>query len=160
MTVKHKHCIRQALGIAVLSLAASLGPSSIHAQEAPKWAQEQLEKWYAAFNAGDASALMKLYAVDAVLFLPDQTLRGRAAIEAFQKENFQKTRYACTWVIDGVQALGKQAVVWGHDACTETPKAGGAPRTVKNRWLTVLEQQKDGSWIIVRDSGEEIKEVN
>lgn len=143
--------------VGVLAAVLSTAPSSLRAQGVPTWAQEVNETWYAAFHAGDAAALMRLYASDAVLLLPDQTLRGRAAIEAYQSGNFQKTRYSCKWGIDGVQAAGRHAAVLGHDACVESPKAGGAGRTVKNRWLTVFERQTDGSWLIVRDSPEEVK---
>jgi uncharacterized protein (TIGR02246 family) len=140
-----------------LAAGLAVAPVSLTAQATPTWAQEVNEKWYAAFQAGDAPTLMKLYASDAMLLLPDQTLRGRAAIEAYQSANFQKTRYACKWAIDGVQAAGKQAAVLGHDTCVESPKAGGATKTVKNRWLTVFERQPDGSWLIARDTSEEVK---
>ena len=147
----------QAAFVGVLAAVLSAAPSSLRAQSVPTWAQEVNEKWYAAFHAGDAAALMTLYASDAVLLLPDRTLRGRAAIEAYQNGNFQKTRYSCKWGIDGVQAAGRHAAVLGHDTCEESPKAGGAARTVKNRWLTVFERQTDGSWVIARDSSEEVK---
>jgi len=141
----------------VLCAAVSLTSRPLRAQATPDWAQEVNKKWYAAFNAGDAAGLMKLYAADAVLLLPDQTLRGRGAIEGFQSSNFQKTRYSCQWSIDGVQAVGKQAAVLGLDTCLESPKSGGAGKTVKNRWLTVYERQADGSWLIARDTSEEMK---
>jgi len=147
----------QAAFVGVLAAVLSTTPSSLRAQGVPTWAQEVNETWYAAFHAGDAAALMRLYASDAVLLLPDQTLRGRAAIEAYQSGNFQKTRYSCKWGIDGVQAAGRHAAVLGHDSCVESPTAGGADRTVKNRWLTVFERQTDGSWLIARDSSEELK---
>ena len=146
-----------ALGVAVLATVLSAVPVSLRAQTTPTWAQEVNQKWYAAFSAGDAAALMKLYVADAVLLLPDQTLRGRPAIEAYQSSNFQKTRYSCKWAIDSVQSAGKQAAVLGHDTCVESPKAGGAGKTVNNRWLTVFERQPDGSWLIARDTSEEVK---
>jgi uncharacterized protein (TIGR02246 family) len=143
--------------VAVLATVLGAMPLALGAQTTPAWAQDVNQKWYAAFGAGDAAALMKLYAADAVLLLPDQTLRGRPAIEAYQSGNFQKTRYSCKWAIDSVQSAGKQAAVLGHDTCVESPKAGGANKTVSNRWLTVFERQADGSWLIARDTSEEVK---
>ena len=156
MSVVNRSRCRAAF-VGVLAAVLSAAPSSLRAQGVPTWAQEVNEKWYAAFHSGDATALMRLYASDAVLLLPDQTLRGRAAIEAYQTGNFQKTRYSCKWGIDGVQAAGRHSAVLGHDTCEESPKAGGAGRTVKNRWLTVFERQADGSWLIARDSSEEVR---
>jgi len=147
----------QALRVAVLGVVLCAVPLSAGAQTTPPWAQQVNEKWYAAYNAGDAPALAKLYLADAVILLPDQTVKGRPAIETYQGGNFKKTGYACTWAIDGVQVAGRQAAVLGHDSCVETPKAGGAPKTVKSRWLTVFERQADGSWMIARDASEEIK---
>ena len=47
------------------------------------------------------------------------------------------------------------AAVWGEDACVETPRAGATSSDWQGRWLTVYQLQPDGSWLIVRDSGEE-----
>ena len=142
--------------IVVLCGIEVTSPCPLFAQDVPKWAQESQEKWYAAFNAGDAAALVEQYAADAVVLLLEQTLRGRDAIYTFQETQLQKSRFVCTWGIDGVHALDKLAVVWGHDSCTETPKAGGASSTRKGRWLMVYEVQSDGSWVIVRDGWQDI----
>jgi ketosteroid isomerase-like protein len=45
--------------------------------------------------------------------------------------------------------------VAGSDSCAETSKSGGQVRSWKGRFLTVYQQQPDGSWMIVRDSGAE-----
>jgi len=124
-------------------------------QAVPEWAQQHTNQWYAAFNAGDVAAITKLYAAGAVMLLQGQTFEGRAAIEAFHRGNFEKARFACTWTIDGMSAVDKVAVLWGNDSCLDTPKTGGAPVSWKGRWLTVYQLQPDGSWMIVRDSGEE-----
>ena len=80
----------------------------------PNWAQQHTKQWYAAFNAGDAAAITRLYADDAVMLLQGQTFEGRAAIEAFHKGNFEKARFACTWTIDGMSTVDKVAAVWGQ----------------------------------------------
>ena len=127
------------------------------AQEILEWAKDHTAKWYAAFNAGDVSAIVQLYASDAVLLLQGETFNGRGAIEAFHAGNFAKVRYSCTWTIESVSIVDHLAAVWGDDACVETPKSGAPSQAWQGRWLTVYQQQPDGSWLIVRDSGEEAK---
>jgi uncharacterized protein (TIGR02246 family) len=127
------------------------------AQDILEWAKEHTAKWYAAFNAGDPSAMAQLYASDAVLLLQGETFSGRGEIEKFHAGNFAKVRYSCTWSISSVSMVDHLAAVWGDDACVETPKSGAPPQMWQGRWLTVYQLQPDGSWLIVRDSGEEAK---
>jgi uncharacterized protein (TIGR02246 family) len=118
----------------------------------PGWLKALNDKWYEALHAGDAAALSKVYTADAVVLSPTQEVRGRAAIEAYQRKDFAQTAHKCTCTIGGAQVLAKLAVVWGADVCTETPRSGGASRTAKSRWLTIFERQQDGAWLIARDS--------
>jgi uncharacterized protein (TIGR02246 family) len=142
------------MGIVLLGVAAG-GTASPFGQAIPEWARQHTDQWYAAFNAGDATAITKLYAANAVMLLQGQTFEGRAAIGAFHKDNFEKARFDCTWTIEGMSTVDKVAVLWGNDSCLDTPRGGGAPVSWRGRWLTVYQLQPDGSWVIVRDSGEE-----
>jgi uncharacterized protein (TIGR02246 family) len=144
--------------VGVALLVGSVGGSRpASGQAILEWAKERTAKWYTAFNAGDASAIIQLYASDAVLLLQGETFNGRGAIEAFHKGNFEKVRYACSWTIESVSMVDNLAAIWGDDACVETPKSGGPSQAWQGRWLTVYQLQADGSWLIVRDSGEESK---
>jgi uncharacterized protein (TIGR02246 family) len=149
--------LRAVLGAAFLSTATLPSPPSASAQAAPKWVQEHETAWVAAYNAGDTPALSKLWADDGVLLLGDQILRGRQAIESFARTDFEQTRHSCSFPIHGAQVLDKLAAVWGHSSCTNTPKSGGAARTSQGQWLRVYQLQADGSWLIVRDSGQPIR---
>jgi uncharacterized protein (TIGR02246 family) len=120
----------------------------------PSWAKDLNDKWYAALHAGDAAALSKMYTADAVVLSPTQAVRGRSAIEAYQRKDFAQISHKCKWTVVGAQATAKLTAIWGTDVCTETPKSGGSARTSKSRWLTVFERQPDGSWLIARDSFE------
>jgi uncharacterized protein (TIGR02246 family) len=124
----------------------------------PEWVRQENQKWYAALNAGDPAALARLYTEDAVSITPNRVMRGRSAIEAFHRDNFSRSQPACTWVINGAHVLEKQAAVWGVDTCTETPKSGAAPSTGSTNWLTVYERQPDGSWLVVRESYDVVKQ--
>ena len=142
----------------VVLFVGTIGNSrATSAQAILEWAKDHTAKWYAAFNAGDVPAIVQLYASDAVLLLQGETFNGRGAIEAFHTGNFAKVRYSCTWTIDSVSMVDNLAAVWGDDACVETPKSGAPPQSWQGRWLTVYQLQPDGSWLIVRDSGEEAK---
>ncbi len=123
----------------------------------PEWVRQRTEAWYAAFGSGDSAAMGKLYANDAVLLLQGEIFEGRTAIEAFHKGNFEKAQFACTWKVLGMVTVDKLATVWGEDSCADTPKAGGTPLDWNGRWLMVYQRQPDGSWIIVRDSGEDAR---
>ena len=152
-------CTRKLACLAgIVLLGATLGVStSASAQVVPGWLKDHTEKWYTAFNAGDSAAMARLYTADAVLLLQGQVFEGRPAIEAFHKGNFAAARFNCTWTINGNTIVDKVAAVWGDDSCIDTPKAGGPPGDWKGHWLTVYQQQADGSWMIVRDSAEDAR---
>ena len=144
--------------VGVVLFAGTVGTSRpASAQAILEWAKDHTAKWYAAFNAGDVPGMVQLYASDAVLLLQGETFSGRGAIEAFHTGNFAKVRYSCTYTIESVSMVDNLAAIWGDDACVETPKSGGPSQAWQGRWLTVYQLQPDGSWLIVRDSGEEAK---
>lgn len=154
-----KRCGRRLCGALAVALALLGGPATLRAQAPgpPEWVRQHTEQWYAAFGAGDAVAMGKLYASDAVLVLQGETFQGRTEIEAFHRGNFEKAKFTCTFTIIGMAAVDKLAAVWGDDSCADAPKSGGPPADWKGRWLMVYQRQPDGSWIIVRDAGEEAR---
>ena len=141
--------------LTLLGVLAGSGPAI--AQGPPAWAQERTRLWYAAFNAGDASAIGRLYAPDAVLLMQGMTLTGHDAIQAFHASNFETARFDCTWTIVGLTNVDKLAAVWGEDACVDSPKPAGPAQSWKGHWLMVYQRQPDGTWLIVRDSGEDAR---
>jgi len=143
--------------LAFMLVIAAMRPAVVKAQGVPGWVEERTRMWYDAFNGGDPVAMGSLYAADAVLLLQGQVFQGRTAIEAFHRSNFGVARFDCTWTIDGMSAVDKLAVVWGTDTCEDTPKSGGALQHWRGRWLMVYQRQSDGSWMIVRDSGEDAR---
>ena len=143
-----------------IMLVGLVGLVSVRAQSisAPGWAQDQLAAWYEAFNAGEAKAVAALYAMDATIVPPDTApIRGRAAIEAYHTKIHRETKFACSGSFDAFKVAANTAVAWGHDDCTETPRAGGAAKKTKSLWISVYEKQADGKWIIIRDVAESVK---
>lgn len=124
-------------------------PCALFGQAPPPWAQERLDAWLAAFNAGDAAALASLYAPEAVRLAPDaEPLRGRDAIEHAFAERFRASRFDCEADIDDIQVIGALATASGHDRCTIMPQSGGAATTSASRWLLVFHRQGE-EWLIV-----------
>ena len=149
---------RFARALGLLTVCVVLGSTATaSAQVVPGWLQDHTEQWYAAFNAGDAPAMAKLYAADAVLSLQGEVFEGRRAIEAFHAMNFQQASFKCTYTIKGTTTVDKIAAVWGDDACTDTPKGAGVVGHWQGHWLTVYQFEADGSWMIVRDSAEDAR---
>jgi len=116
---------------------------------APDWAVESLSKWYDSFNARDAQALADLYAADA----RTGSGEGRAAIIAGFRAAWNEADETCRGGYDGFRMVGGVAAGWGRDFCTN--RQTGELSSV-SRWLSVHERQPDGSWIMIRDWGEEI----
>jgi len=139
------------------SAMATAGETTAVPEIVPQWAQQGLAKWYAAYNARDAKALAAFYAKDVVLRPAGQPpIRGRDAIEAHYAQGFKNGRYSCTGGFDGFKVVAGTAVGWGHDACTEIPRAGGVGQTYNSRWIMLYEREPDGVWLVVRDSDENV----
>ena len=139
----------------VVVMVLLLAPASASAQNIPDWARERTTAWYNFFNAGDAAGLANMHTPDAVLLLAGITMEGRDAIQRFHAGQFAKVTFDCTWTIQGVSVVYRLAVVWGTDTCVETPKSAAKPVKWNGRFMTIYQQQADGRWMIIRDTGEE-----
>ena len=117
---------------------------------APAWAVESLAEWYAAFNGRDAEALADLYTANARTGGGE----GRAGIIADFQADWADSNETCQGAYDGFQLVGGVAAGWGRDFCTD-PETGGISSVT--RWLSVHEQQTDGTWLMIRDWGEPIQ---
>ena len=117
---------------------------------APDWAVASLTAWYEAFNGRDAAAMGRLYAPNARSGGAD----GRAAIIAAFRADWAESDETCRGAYDGFRVVGGVAAGWGRDFCTD--RTTGEITSV-TRWLSVHDRQPDGSWIMIRDWGEEIQ---
>ena len=140
--------------ILLLAGILAVGPVAARAQSVPRWLQDKEKNWLAAFNAGDAKALANLYAPDAAVLIPAQSVRGRPSIDQFQANYLESNSFNCSGSIDGARVLEKLAAVWGHVRCTKTSRGGGAAQTATNDWLRVYEVQPGGKWLISRDTSQ------
>lgn len=119
---------------------------------APTWAVEHLARWYETYNARDVQALADLYTRTARV----GDAQGRAAIIRRYQAGWAEDNDTCSGAYDDFMVVGPIAAGWGRDVCVTAPSDGGSATTVHSAWLVVFERQADGSWLLIRDNGEEI----
>ena len=105
-----------------------------------------------AFNAGDADAVIRSYASDAVL-MPSHhgQVTGAEAIRGFFAEFFGQMTPQLTLTSAELQIAGDWAFDRGTYSMTLTPNAGGAPIVDRGKYLVILHRQPDGAWKLTRD---------
>ena len=98
----------------------------------------------AADNAGDLEGVLACYTPDAVLQPPgEDVVRGREAIKARYETLFTTFAPQIELRIDDVSAQGALAFVRGHNGGVLRPKAGGAPRTLDDNFVMLLQCDVD-----------------
>jgi ketosteroid isomerase-like protein len=128
----------------VLMLLATVGTAD--AQRAPEPLQDLIDRWEAAFNAGDYAALSRLYTADAIRMPPGEDLiQGREAIvqrnQAFAGFKIELEAYS--------GMIGEaNGSTWGTYKLNGT--ADGMPVTIEGRWMNAVKKTPDG-WRIHRD---------
>jgi uncharacterized protein (TIGR02246 family) len=110
------------------------------------------DAWLKAAKAGDADALTKLYAPDAVTYMPDEMrAKGTAEIrESFQKFLGANTVKEMTLTQEFEKTSGDLAASSGTFSMTVEPKAGGTAQTMEGRYTSVA-VRKNGKWMYVVD---------
>lgn len=116
--------------------------------------------WRKAALANDVEAIVKLYANDAVAWLPDAPeARGIDAIRAtYQGLLGANTVKDVAFTDTAYRTHGNKSVGWGRFSLTLQPKAGGNPVTMAGRY-TVVAEKRGKRWVYVVDhaSGEPAK---
>jgi uncharacterized protein (TIGR02246 family) len=132
----------------LLVLSISLLAGSLFAQNVKKLD----EAWMKAAKAGDADALTKLYAPDAVTYMPDEMrAKGTAEIrESFQKFLGANTVKEMTLTQEFEKTSRDLAASSGTFSMTVEPKAGGTAQTMEGRYTSVA-VRKNGKWMYVVD---------
>src|SRR5215475_8702829 len=94
--------------LAGLAVAAALGiPGTVAAQtDDAKEIQKAADQWMAAYNAGDAAAVAKMYTEDARLSTAMGTADGRQAIEQYFKNEIAAGVKMQTITVDKSQRFG------------------------------------------------------
>ncbi|HEU5249830.1 MAG TPA: SgcJ/EcaC family oxidoreductase [Thermoanaerobaculia bacterium] len=110
------------------------------------------DAWMKAAKAGDVEGLVKLYAPDAVTYMPDEMkAKGPAEIrESFKKFLGASTVREMTLTPAYSTPSGNLAVTSGSFSMTVEPKGGGAAQTMEGRYTSVA-VKKNGKWMYVVD---------
>jgi len=150
--------------IAALLIAAATptpapaAPAASAAQAHRADAQRAIDAGNAAYistwQRGDAHAFAQLFAMNAASIADDGTItRGRAAIEASRAKAFARTPLVTgTITTEDLVVEDELAYEMGSYSFTLRPTGKNAV-VYTGRYLTIWQQQPDGSWLIKTDSG-------
>jgi uncharacterized protein (TIGR02246 family) len=107
--------------------------------------------WRTAWLAGDADALLSLYADQPVLMPQGQpAIIGKAAIRPLYRVLLEEVRIKNKGKLMEVKAAGDWGYFWSTYALTATPKSGGEPITSKGKSVFIVKRDRRGVWKIAR----------
>ncbi len=107
-------------------------------------------KWRAGWLAGDADALLSLYADDPVLMPQGQpAIVGKDAIRPLYQAVLKEVAIKSRGKLMEIEVSGDWGYFWSTYALTATPEAGGKPIRSKGKSLFIVKRER-GDWKIVR----------
>lgn len=109
------------------------------------------EDWRAGWLAGDADALLALYADDPVLMPWGQpTVFGKDAIRRLYRSVFKEFTFESENRLMDVEASGDLGYFWCTYKMTATPKAWGEPLEEEGKAVFIVKREHGGAWKIAR----------
>ncbi len=107
--------------------------------------------WTAAWNRGDAEALLSLYARKPVL-LPQghPAVAGRKTIRSLYQSLFKEFIVKGRGKVVEIEVSGDLGYFWSSYTLTALPKAGGRKIKGKGKSIFIVKRQADNSWKIAR----------
>jgi uncharacterized protein (TIGR02246 family) len=104
----------------------------------------------AAINAGNIDKLVSLYTDDAVRIPPNKPpLVGKEAIRSLFQEQLDQFTVQNEGIIVDLKVSGDLAFVRGSWTSINTPKTGGEPLKYNGSFVSVFQQQPEGSWKVI-----------
>ena len=136
----------------VTALAFLIVTFSLPCRAAETGAQAVDSSWIKAMKANDLEAVLKTYAPDAVVWLPQvKEARGekeiRSAYEGLLSANTVKEVVLSE---TGYRTMGQVSVGWGRFSLTLAPKSGGSPVVMMGRYTDIAER-RGGRWVYIVD---------
>lgn len=105
----------------------------------------------AANYAGDLEAVSRLYSDDAILIPPgEDPVRGRASLLERYRKGFAEDTIELAFTSEETEVAGEWAFDRGRTHGKATPKSGGEPRQIDDKYVMLLRRGEDGSWRISR----------
>lgn len=136
----------------ITALAFLIVTFSLPCRAAETGAQSVDSSWVKAMKANDLEAVLKTYAPDAVLWLPQaKEARGEKAIRsAYEGLLSANTVKDVALSETGYRTTGKASVGWGRFSLTLAPKSGGSPLVMTGRFTEIAER-RGGRWVYIVD---------
>jgi uncharacterized protein (TIGR02246 family) len=134
------------------ALAFLIVTFSLPCRAAETGAQALDSQWVKAMKANDLEGILKTYAPDAVLWLPEiKEARGAKAIRAtYEGLLAANTVKEVILSETGYRTVGNVSVGWGRYSLTLAPKSGGNDVVMLGRFTGVAER-RDGRWVYIAD---------
>jgi uncharacterized protein (TIGR02246 family) len=105
----------------------------------------------AAFKAKDAAKLTSHYASDAVLAVPERTVKGSEAIAKANAEDLKDPAFSLDFTNERTDSSGDLAYTSGSFKVTYTDIKTKKVVNGQGTYVTVFKKQADGSWKAVAD---------
>ena len=107
--------------------------------------------WRAGWLAGDAEALLSLYAEAPVLMPQGQpAVWGKAAIRKLYRAVIAEFVITSRGRLQEVEVSGDWGYFWSTYTLTARPKAGGRPSRSRGKSVFIVRRQRTGAWKITR----------
>ncbi len=108
-------------------------------------------EWRTGWLAGDADALLSLYAERPVLMPQGHpAICGKRAIRSAYRAVLKEMSIESKGSLEEVEASGDWGYFWSTYDLTARPKAGGKPIRSKGKSVFIVKRQADGAWKIAR----------
>jgi uncharacterized protein (TIGR02246 family) len=108
-------------------------------------------EWRSGWLAGDADALVSLYARDPVLMPQGHpAIAGKDAIRSIYRAVLKEVVIRSKGALVEVEACGDWGYFWSTYTLTAVPKAGGKRTKSKGKSLFIVKRETDGVWRISR----------
>jgi uncharacterized protein (TIGR02246 family) len=105
----------------------------------------------AADNTGDAIAVVRFYASDAVLLPPnDVPVVGKDAIQSRYEEGFRRFRFAISSSSDETHVFGDWAFDRGTTEGKTIPNTDEPSRQIHDKYVMILHREPGSAWKIAR----------
>lgn len=107
--------------------------------------------WRAGWLAGDANALVSLWADDPVL-LPQghAPIKSKRAIRALYRAVFEEVEISSKSALREIVVSGDWGYFWSTYDLTAIPRTGGTPIRSKGKSVFIVARDKQGAWKIAR----------
>jgi len=134
-----------------LVIAVPAKPAAAGTGEDAEAIRSLLASVVAANNAGDLEAISALYADDSIVIPPGEApVEGRTAILVRYAKVFAENTIDLVLTSEETVVAGQWAFARGRKGGTTTPKAGGKPRLIDDKYVLILRRGEDGAWKIFR----------